>query len=468
MKPMKTGGKWSVMTIVLLSTFMSTLDGSIVNIALPKMASSLNVDTSQIQLVATSYLIVIAAIVLIFGRLGDMLGKSRMFTAGVGLFTIGSLLCGVAGSFPVLVLARVIQAIGAAATMANNQGIITETFPPNERGKALGLLGTSVALGTLVGPGLGGLILGAAGWEYIFLINVPIGIVVFVLGFRFLPKDHKTPHEKMDGVGSLLFMLTIIPLFASLEGGLAAGFGNPLVLAGFAVAIASFLAFIRVEKRKESPLIQFQIFENKLYTLSIFCAFVTFVSIFCNNIILPFYLLDVLKYAPQQAGLMLMIYPIVLSIAAPVSGHLSDKIGSELLTFIGLMLVTLGLFAMSTLNGTSSPVQMIAFIVVMSLGMGLFQSPNNSLVMSTVPRDKLGVAGSINALVRNLGMISGITFATTLLYAMMSANLGFRVTDYVDGQSAAFIYGMRAVYLSAAAICLVGAMLTFRRLRMKN
>ena len=166
--------KWTVLSIVIISTFMATLDGSIVNVALPSMTRALKVSSSGIQFVATSYLIVIAGVILVFGKLGDMLGKTKMFTLGIVLFTIGSLLCGLSSTYPILIGARIIQAIGAAGTMANSQGIVTEAFPPNERGKALGFVGTAVALGSLVGPGLGGIIVGAIGWEYIFYINVPI------------------------------------------------------------------------------------------------------------------------------------------------------------------------------------------------------------------------------------------------------------------------------------------------------
>ncbi|WP_035790230.1 MFS transporter [Clostridium beijerinckii] len=464
----KERSRWSILVIVLMFTFMSALDGSIVNVALPKMANALNVTTSSIQLVATSYLIVIAGTVLIFGRLGDMLGKAKMFKFGLGLFTFGSLLCGITHSFPILILARVVQAVGAAGTMANNQGIITETFPQNERGKALGFLGTSVALGSLVGPGLGGLIVGASSWEFIFLINVPIGLVALFYALKLLPKGKKTVKGKLDLIGAALFMLTIVPLFGALDEGLNRGFTDPIILSSFMIAIISFVAFILVEKKRDNPLLQLEIFNNKLFSLSIFCGFITFVAIFCNNIILPFYLQDVMNYTPEHTGLILMVYPLILTVVAPVSGNLSDKIGSEILTFIGLVLIGFGLILMSSLNVGSSLLVMIIFIGIMSIGMGLFQSPNNSLIMSTVPKDKLGIAGSVNALVRNLGMVCGIALATTLLYSMISFKIGYRVTDYVVGRNDAFIYGMRIVYIVAGIISLFGAALTFIRLKGKK
>ena len=247
--------KWPILLIVVMSTFMATLDSSIVNVALPQMARALDVDTAQIQLVVTSYLIVIVGIILIFGKLGDMLGKTRIFTFGIAMFTLGSLLCGIGSSFPVLIGARIIQAVGAAATMANNQGIITQVFPATERGKALGLTGTSVALGSLVGPGLGGIIVGAASWEYIFLINVPVGVVVLFFAIKLLPRSNKKVTDRLDILGAALFMFSIVPLFVALGQVPSLGFTNPLILSAFVVSVLSFIAFIVVEQKRENPLI---------------------------------------------------------------------------------------------------------------------------------------------------------------------------------------------------------------------
>ena len=171
--------QWAILLVVLPVTFMTTLDSSIVNVALPSMAKELGTTMAGIEWVVTSYLITICAFILLFGRIGDIIGKSRVFRIGIAIFTIGSLLCGFSYSLTTLIVSRVIQAIGAAAAMATNQGIITETFPASERGKALGMSGTAVALGTMVGPTLGGLIVSVAPWKYIFLINIPIGIIVY-------------------------------------------------------------------------------------------------------------------------------------------------------------------------------------------------------------------------------------------------------------------------------------------------
>lgn len=445
---------------IVLMTFMATLDGSIVNVALPEMAKNLSVTTQTIAWVVTSYLIMISTSILIFGKLGDIHGKTKIFKVGIVTFTIGSLLCGIPYSFPFLIIARVIQGIGASAFMANSQGIITQVFPRNERGKALGISGTFVALGSLVGPPLGGFIVTILNWNYVFLINVPIGIFVFIMGMRILPhKDMKTA-ERFDISGSILVVVTILSLFGSLMAAETLGFSNPIILAGFAIAIVSLVIFLIVEKKKSAPLLHLSIFQNKLFSLSIFCAFVSFISIYSPIIIQPFYLQIVMHQSPAVTGLILTSFPLIMAVVAPISGHLSDKIGSEFLTLMGLILTSLGLFLLSTLTQSSKISTLILYVAIMSVGNGLFQSPNNSLVMSTVSPDKLGIAGSVNALVRNLGMVSGISLATTLLYDRMSFKAGFKVTDVVPGLETPFIYGMRFVYITSSIICAVGAILT--------
>lgn len=456
--------RWIILLTVVFMTFMACLDSSIVNVALPVMSARLAVSMASIEWVVTSYLIVISATILIFGRLGDIKGKTRIFKAGIILFTIGSLLCGISYTLPILVISRIIQAIGAACTMSTSQGIITHVFPGNERGRALGISGTFVALGTMVGPPLGGFIVSVLSWHYIFLINVPIGIITYVFATRTLPKSSKPSDEKLDVIGAVLFTVTVVALFGALTRGQEVGYEQSIVIAGFVIAFIAFTVFIMLEKEMKQPLLHLEIFKNKLFSISILCGFISFVAIFCSNIIQPFYLQDVMKLSPSVTGLFMMVYPLILSIVAPVSGYLSDKIGSEFLTFLGLLFTSTGLALMSTLNEHTSLWTMTIFITIMSLGNGLFQSPNNSLIMSTVPKNKLGIAGSVNALIRNLGMVFGISFSTALLYNRMSYKMGYHVTNYIPGRDDVFIYGMRYVYTTAALICLLGAAITAIRL----
>jgi EmrB/QacA subfamily drug resistance transporter len=449
---------------VVLMTFMATLDSSIVNVALPNMAEKLSVSSEAVAWTVSAYIIVIAGTILIFGRLGDIIGKTRVFHFGIILFTFGSLLCGTSGSFAFLIFARTVQAVGASATMATNQGIITQVFPGSERGKALGISGTFVALGSMAGPPIGGLIVSLLRWNYIFLINVPIGIFIFITAMKILPKTDVRKNEKLDAKGAALFTLSIAALFFSLLAGEDYGYGNSLILLGFILSVVAFVIFIIVEKRTAIPLLQLKLFQNRLFSLSIFCAFISYVSISSITIIQPFYLQYTMKFSPAFTGILMIVYPLVMSVVAPISGNLSDKIGSEFLTFVGLLLNSIGLFLMSTLDAQTGLTHMLVYIVIMSIGNGLFQSPNTSLIMSNAPRDMLGISGSVNALIRNLGMITGIASSLLILYSQMSRKIGYNVSDYIPGRDDVFVYGMRSAYIAAASICTAGTLLTAFRL----
>lgn len=455
--------EWAILFIVLPMTFMTTLDSSIVNVALPTMAKELKTSMAGIEWVVTSYLIVICATILLFGKLGDIIGKSQIFKIGIGIFTFGSLLCGFSNTLFMLIVSRIIQAIGAGAAMATNQGIITETFSANERGRALGMIGTAVALGTMIGPTLGGLIVSIAPWKYIFLINIPIGVLVYFGVIKILPFKEKESDFDFDIKGSILFMITVALLFIAINFGQTLGYNNLFIVIAFITSLVLFVIFIKTEAKSENPMLNIKIFKNKLFSLSIFCGFTSFVSIGAVNIILPFYYQDVLSLSPSSAGLMMTVSPIILAIVAPVSGHLSDKIGSEKISALGLSILSVGIFSLIIFNVDTSLIIVGILVGLLSLGSGVFQSPNNSLIMSTVEKNQLGIAGSINGLVRNLGTTTGIALSTSILYSRMSSKLGYKVSGYIEGRADAFIYAMRFVFLGIGSICLIGAILSIIR-----
>lgn len=457
----RTYSKWSILFTVLIMTFMVTLDGSIVNVALPVMSSELNASMGDIEWVASIYLVVTCATILIFGRLGDMIGKVRIFQIGVILFTIGSLLCSISGTLPLLIGARVVQGLGSAAALANNQGIITESFPPDERGKALGFVSTFVALGSMTGPTLGGMILTVLPWTYIFLINIPVGVLSFLIGLRTLPNKKPAKPGRLDAKGSVLLLLSILLLFGSFTL-LQNGVSLPIIIGIIAGAVFLVL-FIVVEKRMDDPLVPIGIFKNKMFSLNLFTMLTAFVAIGANNIIMPFYLQDARQFSPGMAGLLMTVIPLITAVMGPISGTMSDHIGSELPTMIGLIFTTIGLALMTMLGIDTTIAVIILFLAVIAVGSALFQSPNNSLIMGSVSRDELGLVGSLAGLVRNMGMSVGITAGTSLLYSRMSDMAGYRVTNYIPGHPDIFLYGLRSVYIMLAVVVFVGALLTIIR-----
>ncbi|MGX6970000.1 MFS transporter [Vagococcus bubulae] len=452
--------RWLVLVAIGLFTFMSTLDGSIVNIALPVMSKDMHIPMNQTEWIVSIYLMTVCACLPLFGKIGDSIGKIKIFRIGTITFVLGSLLCGVFHTFELILLSRVIQAIGASMTMSTNTGIITEVFPLSERGRALGMIGAFVSLGSIMGPGLGGVILAQFSWEYIFLINVPIGILTILLGQKVLPKDSTKSGAKIDFIGFMLFATIILTLFGGIFIGQELGYTHTSPVLLIIIALITMVIFYRIETKKNNPLIQFSLFKNKVFTLSLLTASMIFVTNFFTNVVIPFYLQNTRGYSASFAGILMMVVPFTMIIGSPVSGYITDKVGAKLLTFVGLILITISQLLYLTLGEQTSLIFFVFASIFVGLGNALFQAPNNTLVMSNVEKKDLGVAGSLNSLARNLGMVVGISLSTTVLYAAMSHHYGQKVTTYITGRPDVFIYGMHAVYITSFVICLIATILT--------
>lgn len=452
--------RWLVLVAIGLFTFMSTLDGSIVNIALPVMSKDMRIPMNQTEWIVSIYLMTVCACLPLFGKIGDSIGKIKIFRIGTLTFVIGSLLCGVTHTFELLLFSRIIQAIGASMTMSTNTGIITEVFPISERGRALGMIGAFVSLGSIMGPGLGGVILAKFTWEYIFLINVPVGLLTIILGQKVLPKDSTKSGNPIDFLGFLLFATTILTLFGGIFIGQELGYVHTLPIILIIIALMSMILFYRVEINRDNPLIQFSLFKNKVFTLSLLTASMIFVTNFFTNVVIPFYLQNARGYSASFSGLLMMVIPFTMIVGSPVSGYITDKVGAKLLTFVGLILITISQVLYLVLGQQTSLIFFVFASIFVGLGNALFQAPNNTLVMSNVEKKDLGVAGSLNSLARNLGMVIGISLSTTVLYAAMSHNYGQTVTTYISGRPDVFIYGMHAVYMTSFVICLIATILT--------
>lgn len=453
--------QWLILLNVCVSIFMSTLDGSIVNIALPVISSHLHVSLSAVQWVVTAYLITISLLLLVWGKLSDIYGKKYIFAFGFILFAAGSAACGFSQSFSVLVISRIVQAVGASAMMSLSQGIVTTVFPPNQRGKALGLTGTMVAIGSLVGPSLGGVLVHIASWRAIFYINIPIGIAGAILTFVILPDVFERQEDKsFDFPGAAFYGAALLLFFLGLlfmqQGSL-----SPLQFAGMAVlAAVSLAAFLFVEKRRRNPLIQLSIFKTREFSMGLASGCLSFIAMNSTLFFVPFYLQDVLKFSPLKAGLLISFYPLTTALFAPLSGWLSDKITYRPLTVAGMLVSTAALLVMAALKTTSGESHIVLSLIMLGAGMAIFQSPNNSSVMGSVPSRQLGIAGGINALARNVGMVSGTSFSV-LIFALVTG-LGM---DSVSGGASGplFMAGFRAVILFDAVCCVLAALLNITR-----
>lgn len=315
----------------------------------------------------------------------------------------------------------------------------------------------------MVGPSIGGMILSVCDWNYIFYINVPFGIVVFMLGLRFLPRGQKK-HEHLDVLGAVLQFAVTFLFFGSLILLQQTKLLNPYIIGCIGISIILAILFIYVEKKQSQPLLDLDIFKNLKFSVNLGCALTSFICIASSSILIPFYLQNALKLSPFHAGLFMMLSPLVLAIFSLIFGSISDIVTSEKVIFCGLLVLSLGFFLMSRLTETSPVILFAIFVAIMAIGQAIFQPANNALIMSTCSKSKLGIVGSVNSLVRNLGQTVGITLSTTLLYFFMSDIAGYRVSDYISGHDEFFIYGMQHVYIILVVICLLGACLTGVRL----
>ena len=404
---------------------MATLDSSVVNIALPTLTKELDADLFRIKWVVIVYLLMITCLVLPFGKLSDQKGRKLVFQLGYLIFTVGSALCSISPTLGWLILFRAFQAIGASMLMANGPAIITNTFSSRERGAALGTLAMVVSAGLVAGPSFGGFAIAHLGWRSIFWLNIPFGMIGVLLVQYFVKKDSsiRTP-QTFDWAGSvvqtvLLLLLIVIfdPPFISISGSQLISISRWLI--SFFVVIFLIL-FIKVESSVQSPLLDFSLLKNRTFWTSNLAGFLTFVAFSSVSVLLPFFFENTLQFSTKRTGLFMTAIPLTIFAVAPISGRLSDRFGSQELSFFGALMGAFGLFYMSGLFGPgisaeSQPVEIVLSLCTIGFAIGLFQSPNNSAIMGAVPTAKLGVASALLATVRNLGLVMGTGLATSIL-----------------------------------------------------
>lgn len=355
-------------------------------------------------------------------------------------------------------------------TMSNSFGITTSSFPAEQRGRAMGVIGTFVALGSVAGPALGGLVLSFLPWNYIFLINVPIGILAIIVGNFSLPKNEApSQSSKLDWFGTGLFTLFIVSFFFAMLQGQQTGYGSPLIISSFIVALIAIVTFIIVEKRSASPLLDLSIFKYADFTLGLIAALFVFVNGFFYNVLVPYYLVNARGLSSGMSGALMSLVPLTMVVSGPIGGVLADKIGGAKIAVVGLTLLLISQILVVDFDMQTEYWYFVSVSILTGIGLGMFQSPNNSNVMSAVPRDRLGIAGSVNALARNLGMILGVSLSTSSLFLTMSMKVGKTITTYPTGDNDLFIYGMRVAFIISAALLVVAdAIVIGRFLRMRK
>jgi len=458
--------KWYVLSAVGMGVFLATIDGSIVNVSLPTMERSFQTDFALVQWVVLAYLLTVTTLMLGIGRLADIYGKKPIYTTGFIVFTIGSVLCGLSPTIYLLIGSRVVQAVGAAMIMALGMAIVTEAFPRSERGRALGIMGTIVSIGITLGPTLGGFIIQNLSWHWIFFVNLPIGIIGTFMVTRFVPSFKPPGGQRFDYLGALTLCVSLLLLLVALTLGQRNGFSDPIVL----IMIGSFIillgAVIFIELRMEQPMIDLRLFRNSLFSVSLTSGFIIFICLSGSLILMPFYIQNVLGYDVQQTGLLMATVPVMLGIVAPISGSLSDRFGSRLITVVGLVVLAIGFLAVSSLDAETTTMGYILRFLPVGLGMGIFQSPNNSAIMGAAPRDRLGIASGMLAVTRTLGQTTGIAILGALWAGQVYKYAGGLVSE---GATSAPIFAqvaaLRDTFMIVSVMILFALLLSIWGLR---
>ncbi len=449
-------GRVATVGALAVGAYMAALDNSIVNAVLPVVAQAFNTDLSAVEWVVTTYLLVQGALLLTFGRLGDLWGHKRVYMIGLTAFVTSSVLCGLAPATPFLVAARALQAVGASMVVSNMAAIITRIFPPEQRGRALGTQATTVYLGIATGAPLGGWLTGALGWRSVFYVNIPFGLLALFLAWRVVKADPpEVRRETFDFLGAAVYAAGLIALLLGLNQGHAWGWTSPLTIGCLVLGLAILGAWIAIELRMANPMLDLRLFAQRTFSTPVVSSMLNYGATVATTFLLPFALIQGRQLSPAQTGLVLMCQPIVMAITASFSGALSDKIGSRIPATVGMATLSLGLFLLSRLVPSSAPVTAIAAtLVVTGLGIGLFTSPNNSAVMGAVPQRRRGVASGVLSTARTLGNLLGIGLVGAVFTTALAST---------DGGPVAVTSAASVGLLVASGIALIGAITSVTR-----
>jgi EmrB/QacA subfamily drug resistance transporter len=465
----KIAYKWIVLSVTTIGALMASIDSTIVILGLPDMMVKLHADLISMIWVIMGYILVSTVFLLTFGRVADMLGRVRMYNLGFVVFTIGSALCGFSSDATQLIIFRLIQGSGAAMMVVNSVALITEVFPPNERGKALGLNAITFSIGGVAGPILGGLILTFADWRWIFFINVPIGLFGAIWGYRALKETSvRKKGERFDVLGAVSFSAGLTALLIALTLGIEYAFTSTPILVLFGIFLLGVAFFLWWEGRASNPVLDLTLFNDRIYNFSVLSAMIQALALFAVNFLIVFYLQGVLGYDPLKAALLLIPLPILTSIFAPLGGSIADRIGARVPATIGLLIQGVALVWFTRITPAMPYWQIALGLAVMGLGGGLFYPPNTSAAMNGAPKNRLGIASGTLATLRQAGMVT--SFALSLAVAasslprdvMMQLFVGNNVT-LGSAPMLAFVTGIHSAFFVSTILVLIAAGISFVR-----
>jgi len=454
--------KWWTLGAVAFGLFMIMLDNTVVNVALPSIGRDFDTGLSELEWVVNGYALTFGVLMLTGGKLADLLGRRRIFIVGLAIFTIASLACGLATSAEFLIGARIVQGVGSALMNPATLSIIIATFPPRQRGMAIGIWAGVSAMALAIGPLVGGLLTEHIHWSWVFFINVPVGILAIVVARLVIDETRDTSAvQRLDLPG---LAVSAIALFALTYGLIEAnkhGWTSPLILSLFAVAAVGLVSFVLLEQHQRVPMLDLSLFRNPTFAGANAVMMLVGLAMFGVFLFVTLYMQNVLRYSPTEAGAAFLPMTILIVILAPIAGKLSDRIGSRWLMSGGMALVSLSLLLDTRLDASSSYWNILPPLLVGGAGMGLAMTPTTAAAMGSVPMDKAGVGSAVLNSMRQVGGSLGI------------AILGAIVASYITAgpsdprAQAQFLDGFHAALYVAAGIALVGtivAVVTVRKI----
>ncbi|UCE30724.1 MAG: MFS transporter [Burkholderiales bacterium] len=449
------GARWPILVGVGASIFMFTLDMSIVNVALPTLQRHFAASVHAVQWTVLAYTTVIASLVLGAAQLADRFGRRRAYLFGLGLFTLASALAAMAPSLPLLIAARALQGLGAIFISALSIAVLTLTFPRSEHGRAIGMMGPLVLAGLALGPAVGGLVLQAFGWRAIFLINLPVGTLLFVLMLRLLPAalDARTSGG-IDARGMVTSALTLAALMIALAIGQAGGFARPLPLALAATALASLVLFVRFERSAAHPMLPLALFYGRRFVILLVAGLSLFLVIAGSMSVQPFFLQQGLGLAVAQVGLLLAIGPIAAGLAQPVMGALTDRIGPDRMTLAGFAVLALGCVSILSIDLQTTPFGYGLRVLLYGIATGMVHAGNSVAVMGATSSGKAPLASALLSLTRSLGQTVGAAIAFAII-AALAASTGARGYAMTPEQAERALHVVFALNLALAVLGLV-------------
>jgi EmrB/QacA subfamily drug resistance transporter len=458
--------RWLVVGTVCVGAFLGQLDASIAGLVLPTLEDVFRAPVADVEWVAIAYLLTLAVLIVPIGRLADLMGRKLLYTSGFLVFVFGSALCGFAPSLGWLIGFRVLQAVGAALLQANSVAIITAAVRRRQLGRAIGFQATAQAVGLSIGPSVGGLLISSLGWQWVFFIAVPFGLIGTVLGWLVLPVTQHIrsagPPPAFDWPGTLVLAPSVACLFLGLTFANDWGWTSVYLWATLLVAVLGGMAFVVVECRSPSPLIDLALLRVPMFGIGLIAALVSYAVLFGALFLMPFYLERVLGYAPDEAGLLLSPLPIAIGVLSPIAGSVTDRVGPRLPTTVGMVIATVALVLLGLIWYKPLPVT-LALLGLLGVGLGLFTPPNNSAVMGACPPDRLGMGSGVLNMARSLGTSFGVASTGAVLGLVLAALLGETVASTVDVPVDALRYAVHVALLFLAGGAAVAALLSVTR-----